>query len=278
MDALRRIGTIIGYEWRRALAKKKILVLIILAIAFQTLIMVVFSQFVGTMFLTNEAMSFMWIFGVLQGQGLFVQLIAIITAGGSMSEEYEHGMADILLSKPITRGEYMSGKFLGGFSLLAMVEALTTFVGVVLSLWFFGAQSGLQFAPLMFLAIVYSSLIFFCLSFMFSEVFRGSTLAMLIAFGILIASSVISPILAMLYSMTGEHSYIYLSKGIPTWAATNFPSLLMSELITTPSTVLSAGDLEALYQAAMIIAVYAIIFIVIAAYRLLKSDVTKKTA
>ena len=278
MDALRRIAVIAGYEWRRALAKKKILVLIILAIAFQTLIMVVFSQFVGTMFLTNEAMSFMWIFGVLQGQGLFVQLIAIITAGGSMSEEYEHGTADILLSKPITRGEYMSGKFLGGFSLLAMVEALTTFVGVVLSLWFFGAQSGLQFAPLMFLAIVYSSLIFFCLSFMFSEVFRGSTLAMLIAFGILIASSVISPILAMLYSMTGEHSYIYLSKGIPTWAATNFPSLLMSELITTPSTVLSVADLEALYQAAMIIAVYAIIFIVIAAYRLLKSDVTKKTA
>jgi len=278
MDALRRVAVIAGYEWKRALAKKKILALIILAIAFQTLIMVVFSQFVGTMFLTNEAMSFMWIFGVLQGQGLFVQLIAIITAGGSMSEEYEHGTADILLSKPITRVEYMFGKFLGGFSLLAMVEALTTFVGVVLSLWFFGAQSGLQFAPLMFLAIVYSSLIFFCLSFMSSEVFRGSTLAMLVAFGILIASSVISPILAMLYSMTGEHSYIYLSKGIPTWAATSFPSLLMSELITTPSTVLSAGDLEALYQAAMIIAVYAIIFIVIATYRLLKSDVTKKTA
>lgn len=278
MDALRRVGTIIGYEWRRALAKKKILALIILAIAFQTLIMVVFSQFVGTMFLTNEAMSFMWIFGVLEGQGLFVPLIAIITAGGSMSEEYEHGTADILLSKPITRVEYMSGKFLGGFSLLAMVEALTTFVGVVLSLWFFGAQSGLQFAPLMFLAIVYSSLIFFCLSFMFSEVFRGSTLAMLVAFGILIASSVISPILAALYSMSGQYLYVYLSRGIPTWAATSFPSLLMSELIATPSTMLSVADLEALYQAAMIIAVYAIIFIVIAAYRLLKSDVTKKTA
>ena len=278
MDALRRVAVIAGYEWRRALAKKKILALIILAIAFQTLIMVVFSQFVGTMLLTNEAMSFMWIFGVLEGQCLFVQLIAIIVAGGSMSEEYEHGTADILLSKPIRRVEYMFGKFLGGFSLLAMVEALTTFAGVVLSLWFFGAQSGLQFAPLMFLAIVYSSLIFFCLSFMFSEVFRGSTLAMLAAFGVLIASTVISPFLAMLYSTTGQQSYIYLIKGIPTWAATNFPSLLMSELITTPSTVLSVTDREALYQAAMIIAVYAIIFIVIAAYRLLKSDVTKKTA
>lgn len=278
MDALRRVAVIAGYEWRRALAKKKILALIILAIAFQTLIMVVFSQFVGTMFLTNEAMSFMWIFGVLEGQGLFVQLIAIIVAGGSMSEEYEHGTADILLSKPITRVEYMSGKFLGGLSLLAMVEALITFVGVVLSLWFFGAQSGLQFAPLMFLAIVYSSLIFFCLSFMFSEVFRGTTLAILLAFAILIASSVISPILAALYSMGGQYLYVYLSRGIPTWAATSFPSLLMSELITTPSTVLSVADREALYQAAMIIAVYAIIFIAIAAYRLLKSDVTKKTA
>jgi len=278
MGGLRRVGTIIGYEWRRALAKKKILALIILAIAFQTLIMVAFSRFVGTMFLSNEAGSFMWILGVLEGQGLFVQLIAIMVAGGSMSEEYEHGTADILLSKPITRVEYMCGKFLGGFSLLAMIEALTTSVGVVLSLWFFGAQTGLQFAPLMFLAMVYSSLIFFCLSFMFSEVFRGSTLAMLMAFGILIASSVIGPILTALYSISGQHLYVDLGRGIPTWAATSFPSLLMSELMTAPRTLLPGADSEALYQAAIIIAVYAVIFIVIAAYRLLKSDVTKKTA
>jgi len=278
MGGLRRVGTIIGYEWKRALAKKKILALIILAIAFQTLIMVAFSRFVGTMFLTNDAGSFMWILGVLEGQGLFVPLIAIMVAGGSMSEEYEHGTADILLSKPITRVEYMCGKFLGGFSLLAMIEALTTFVGVVLSLWFFGAQTGLQFAPLMFLAVVYSSLIFFCLSFMFSEVFRGSTLAMLMAFGILIASSVIGPILTALYSLSGQHLYVDLGKGIPTWAATSFPSLVMSELITAPRAVLPVADSEALYQAAIIIAVYAVIFIVIAAYRLLKSDVTKKTA
>lgn len=278
MGGLGRVATIIGYEWRRALAKKKILALIILAIAFQTLIMVAFSRFVGTMFLTSEAGSSMWILGVLQGQGLFVQLIAIMVAGGSMSEEYEHGTADILLSKPITRVEYMCGKFLGGFSLLAMIEALTTFVGVVLSLWFFGAQSSLQFAPLMLLAVVYSSLIFFCLSFMFSEVFRGSTLAMLMAFGILIASSVIGPILTVLYSMSGQHLYVDLGKGIPTWAATSFPSLLMSELITAPLNVLPMPDSEALYQAAIIIAVYAVIFVVIAVYRLLKSDVTKKTA
>jgi ABC-2 type transport system permease protein len=264
MGALGRVAVIIGYEWRRALAKKKILALIILAVAFQALVMISLSQVSLVGFYTS---SLVWILGVLAGQELFVPLIAIITAGGSMSEEYEHGTADILLSKPITRLEYLFGKFLGGFFLLAMIEALTTIVGIVLSLSFFGEQSNLQFALVMFLAIVYSSLLFFSLSFMCSEVFRGSTLAMLIAFGTLIASIVISSILAYLPSMSA------LSKGIPTWAATNFPSLLMSELITGFGT----ADPEALLQAAIIIAVYAVIFILIAAYRLLKSDVSKKT-
>src|SRR5208337_3458341 len=153
--------------------------------------------------------------------------------------------------KPIKRTEYISGKFLGGFSLLAMVEALITFVGVVLSVGFFGAQNGLQFAPIMFLAIAYSSLIFFCLSFMFSEVFRGTTLAILLAFAILIASFIMTPILTFLYGAS--------ARAIPTWAATNFPSLVMSELITA-SSVLPPSDLGALAQASLIIAAYAIAF------------------
>jgi ABC-2 type transport system permease protein len=225
---------------------------------------------------------------------LFVQLIAIITAGGATSEEYEHGTADILLSKPIRRLEYLIGKFLGGFSLLAIVEGLMTFVGVVLAVWFFGPQNGLQYAPLMFLAIVYSSLIFFCMSFMFSEVFRRSTLAMLVAFAIFIISSIMSQLLAMLYGISGNYLYFYLSRGIPTWAATYFPSLLMTQLMTLPSGVVAVDPLisievngrrvseailvgEALQQAAIIIAVYTVIFILIAAYKLVKSDVTKKT-
>ena len=299
MNALQRVAVIVGYEWRRALAKKKVLALIILAVAFQILIMVIFSRFTaGTMFLTEEAKPFMWIFGVLQGQGLFVQLIAIIIAGGSMSEEYEHGTADVLLSKPVTKVEYLSGKFLGGFSLLALVEVFTTVVGVILASWFFGPQNGLQYVPLMFLAILYATLIFFCLSFMFSEVLRKGTLAMLIALAILFASSIIGQFSAILYGITDDYLYFVLSRGIPTWGANYLPSLLMRELMTIPHTFFldSVNDplipieatkrgvseailaKEALQQAAMIVAVYAIIFILVAVYRFLRSDVTKKTA
>jgi ABC-2 type transport system permease protein len=268
MSAFRRVAVIAGYEWRRAMAKKKVLALIILAIAFQALVIVgVYEVYRATgMVFLGSGSGLVWIGAVLEGV-LFVQLIAIVVGGGSMSEEYEHGTADILLSKPITRVDYVFGKFLGGLSLLAMFEALTTFVGVVLSLVFFGVQSDLQFAPLMFLAILYSSLIFFCLSFMFSEVFRGTTLAILLAFAVLIASPIISSILSLLNVST---------RALPTWAATTLPSLVMSELVTE-SSVLPAADTGALLEAALIIALYAIAFILIAAYRLLKSDVTKKT-
>jgi len=271
MSAFRRIGTLIGYEWRRALAKKKVLALVILAIAFQTLLTLgVYEVYraTGTASVGGFSLHFMWILAV--GEGLFfVQVIAVVVAGGSMSEEYEHGTADVLLSKPIRRVEYMLGKFLGGFSLLFMAEALITLVAAVLSLGFFGAQNALQFAPLMFLAIAYSSLIFFSLSFMFSEVFRGTTLAMLLALAVLFASYILGPLLSLVYAND--------TRAFPTWAATSFPSLVLSEVVSA-SNVLPPADFGALSQAALIIALYAIASILIAAIRLVKSDVTKKAA
>jgi ABC-2 type transport system permease protein len=273
VGALGRVRVIAGYEWKRAVAKKSVLALVILAVAIQTLVVVSIYEFSRSSGIASFGSSndFVWILAVLGGGGegaFFVQLIAIIIAGGSMSDEYEHGTADILLSKPISRIEYLFGKFLGGFSMLAAVEALITLVGVVLSIGFFGAQSYLQFAPLMFLAMAYSSLIFFCLSFMFSEVLRRTTLAILVAFALYIASSVITPILGLFYGT--------VERATPTWAATSFPGFLMSELITARNTGLPTVDTGALNEAALIVAVYAIIFVIIAAYRLLKSDVTKK--
>src|SRR4030042_3376742 len=108
MNTLQRVLVIVGYEWKRALAKKKILALVILAIVIQVLPFIAFTQ-ISPGFLTEEAKATMWIFGALGGQSLFIQLVAMIIAGGSMSEEYEHGTADILASKTIRRLEYLAG-------------------------------------------------------------------------------------------------------------------------------------------------------------------------
>ena len=281
MNTLQRIFVILSYEWNRALAKKKVLALVILGIVIQVLPFVAFTQ-VAPGFLTDEAKATMWIFGALGGQSLFIQLVAIIVAGGSMSEEYEHGTADMLLSKPIRRVEYLTGKFLGGFSLLVAVEALMVTTGVLMGYAFFGPQNDLQYAPLIFAAIAYSSLLFFSLTFMFGEVLRKGTLAMLTAIGVFIASQILYGVLLILHAFSvaaGEPNQLYVdvSKLLPTWSAGNLPTLIASELmpvLRNPLITLTTGEIV---LPAAIIAVYFIVSVAITVTRLLKSDVAKKT-
>ena len=286
MGFLQRSANLVTYELRRALAKKKVYVLVILALALQ---IGVFSLLYY--FFTNPPPGFdilepfleeikasMWLVGVLGPQGLFMPLIAIVIAGGSMSEEYEHGTADTLLSKPITKIEYMTGKFLGGLSLLGFVMALTTAVGATLAYGLFGPQESIQFVPVIYLVLLYANLLFFSMTFMFSEVFRRTTLSMLAGIGILVASLFIGTYLSIMYAMTQEQLYLEISKWLPNWSVSNLPSFVASELITAPESPfvsLMSGDIQ---LAVVIIAVYTVASILIATLRLVMSDVTKKAS
>jgi ABC-2 type transport system permease protein len=289
MNALQRVAVIVGYEWRRALAKKWFFALVILAFAVQVLIFVVFN-FLFTnpppgmppvlLQALEQIKPLMWIVEVLTPQGFFMSLIVIMIAGGSMSEEYEHGTSDILLSKPITKLEYMTGKYLGGLSLLSFVAALTTILGVILAIIFFSPQESLQFIPHIYLAIVYSNLVFLSLAFMFSEVLRRTTLSYFSAIGVFIASLVISGVLSAVHSFTGEQLYLDVSKWLPDWGVSNFPSFVMGKLLDIPSNpfISSAQGDSDLLLAGVSVAVYTIILIVLTTIRLVRSDVTKKTA
>jgi len=290
MNALRRVAVIIGYEWRRALAKKWFFALVILAFAIQVLVFVVFN-FLFTNppanlppFIRNalgQIKPFMWTVEVLIPQLFFMMpLIVIMIAGGSMSEEYEQGTSDILLSKPITKLEYMTGKYLGGLSLLSFVAALTTILGAVLAIAFFSPQESLQFIPHIYLAIVYSNLVFLSLAFMFSEVLRRTTLSYFSAIGVFIASIVISGVLSAVYSFTWEQLYLDVSKWLPDWGATNFSSFVREKLMNVPVTPLTPSTQGGsdLLLAGAFIAAYTAIFILVATIRIVRSDVTKKAA
>ena len=286
MGFLQRSANLATYEWKRALAKKKLLVLVILVLALQVGLFVLLYYF-----FTNpppgftitgpsleEVKASMWLVGVLGTQSLFIPLIAIMIAGGSISEEYEHGTADILLSKPITKIEYMTGKFLGGLSLLGFVIALTTTVGATLAYGLFGPQESIQFVPVIYLVLLYSNMLFFSMAFMFSEVLRRTTLSILAVIGILVASAFIGGILSAMYFISGgEQLYLEISKWLPNWSVSNLPSFVASELITAPESPfvsLPGGDIQ---LAAAIIAAYTIASILIATVKLVRSDVTKRT-
>lgn len=286
MNGLRRVAVIIGYEWRRALAKKKFLALVILVFAVQITVFVVFNHLLtnpplGLEIPLEQIKPLMWTLEVLAPQGFFTMLIAIMIGGGSMSEEYEHGTADIILSKPISRIEYVAGKYLGGLSLFSFIMALTTVLGVALSIAFFSPQESLQFVPHIYLAVVYSNLIFLSLAFMFGEVFRRTTLALLSAIGVFIASNVISGILTMVHMIAQEQIYLDASKWLPDWCVSNFPNFVTRELnINVPlfgGMLVSAEETE-IFLAGALIAVYTIAFVVIAVVKIIRSDVTKKTA
>jgi len=287
MGFLQRFANLITYEWKRALAKKKFFVLVILALVLQVGLFILLYYFftnpppgftiIGPSL--EEVKAMMWLVGVLGPQGLFIPLVAIVIAGGSMSEEYEQGTADILLSKPITKIEYMTGKFLGGLSLLGFVIALTTALGATLAYGLFGPQESIQFVPIIYLVLFYSNILFFSMAFMFSEVFRRTTLSMLAVIGILVASLFIGGILSTMYFISGgEQLYLEISKWLPNWSVSNLPSFVASELIAAPENPFVSvlgGDIQ---LAAAIIAVYTVASILIATLRLVRSDVTKKGA
>jgi len=127
------------------------------------------------------------------------------------------------------------------------------------------------------LAIVYSNLVFLSLAFTFSEVFRRTTLALLSAVGIFIASMVTSGVLSAVYAFTQEQLYLDASKWLPNWCVSNFPNFVISELVGILSTpFVSVGQAETVLAGALI-AAYTTIFIAVAVIKLAKSDVTKKT-
>ncbi len=81
----------------------------------------------------------------------------------------------------------------------------------------------------------------------------------------------------MYFMSGGEQLYLEISKWLPNWSVSNLPSFVASELIAAPENPfisVMGGDIQ---LAATIIAVYTIPSILIAALKLIRSDVTKRT-
>lgn len=298
MNALQRVATVIGYEWRKALARKKFIALIVLVFAFQIIILIVFTHIFNNpqdnYFQLERAIEqtkrLMWIVEVLAPQGFFTSLVAIMIVSGFMSEEPKKAKANI--SEPITEIERLTGRYLAGLSLLSFATALTTMFGAILAVAFFSPQENLQYIPHIYLAIVYSNLVFLSLAFMLSEIFRRTKLVIWSAVGVVVASLTIGGFLYAAYRYTEDLLYLEVSKWLPSWSVLNFPSFLMGKLLNwnysnfpymmgewldAPSVMFAGLEHEDLLLASSIIATYTIIFttvfIVVAIIRLVRSSV-----
>src|SRR5438552_2646085 len=164
------------YEIKRAIARRKVLALIAFTVLLDTLPYYALST-AGTTLIPGSAYPYIWVAGVFAVQPLFLNFTAILIAAGAMSEEYEQGTAELLLSKPVERNDYFAGKFLGGYTLFLTILAFNTVLSVASAFTFFGTQFGLEILPGLFLVQAFAALIFYSLAFMLGELVRRSSLA-----------------------------------------------------------------------------------------------------
>jgi len=134
---IRKMRTLALYELRRSVARKKVLALVILTILVDTL-PYYFLSTAGSSSVPLAARPYLWVVGVFLPQAFFLQFIALFISAGSMSEEYEQGTAEVLLSKPVGRDEYFFGKLIGGYTLLVLVVILYAVLSVASASFSFG--------------------------------------------------------------------------------------------------------------------------------------------
>jgi ABC-2 type transport system permease protein len=269
------------YEIRRALARKKVL-----AMAAFTALLVTVPYFIlsttGATFIPAQLYPYLWVAGVIAPFALFIQFIAILIAAGAMSEEYEAGTAELLLAKPVSRTEFLVGKFLGGYVLLTLLIILNAVLSVMAATLTYGPQAGLWTLPGVVAVEVYSSALFFSVAFMVGELVRRSSLAYILASALIISSQIIGTYLVVAYELTGSALYNAIHMYLPTTIAGSIApqyeqSLLPSAAGRLFQLVLGpAGGTPPEASAAVLVAVFLVASVTVALGYFRWADVAKR--
>jgi ABC-2 type transport system permease protein len=199
-----------------------------------------------------------------------------------MSEEYESGTAEVLLSKPVSRDEYFFGKFLGGYGLLFGILVLDATLTVTSATFVFGPQVDLGILPMIVVSQVFAASVFYSVAFMLGELVRRSSLSYIIAASVFFTSEIIGGILDFLYDLTGTGIYLTANRYLPTSPVDSLPLLLAEPRIpNTASEIFKLGPLAtpvetSVLASALLIVAYAVTAVSIALAYFGRTDVAKR--
>jgi ABC-2 type transport system permease protein len=282
-EGINKVIVVSLYELRRALARKKVLVLIYLSLIFEVAVYI-------ALFYVKDNTSFreilpaigniLWLVGTLLPQSLLIHFIALSISSGSLSEEYEQGTVDFFLTKPIGRAEFVLGKYLGGLTLVVLIYLLMVTLSILLSWILFQPQGNLIYLPQIFASVVISALAFYSLGFMTGEVFRRSSIAYIISSTILISSLLIGIVLNFVYGFTKNSIYIMIAKALPNWGATQLPIFIASSIpnssVILPFLEVGPSLNGTIYEALGYVVSYSISFTLISLLSFLSRDIPKR--
>jgi len=274
-----RVLTFARYEIRRAVARKKVLALVALTVLISTAPYYALYA-THTSLVTPPLRPYLWVLGVFLPQAFFLQFTALLIAAGSMSEEYEQGTAEVLLSKPVSREEYFFGKYLGGYVLVVGIVILDVVLSISSATFVFGPQQQLDVEPTILVAQVFAALVFYSFAFMVGELMRRSSLSYILSASVFFTSEVVGVFLNILYSLTGTDVYKVANYYLPTSPVDSLPLLLAEPKF--PSSVqlvfrFAATPVEpSIVVSALLIAVYFLSAVLIALAYFSGMDVAKR--
>jgi ABC-2 type transport system permease protein len=270
------VYTFLLYEIKRSIARRKVL-----ALGFFTLLIGTVPYYLlayvgggsGLAQLLAPDYPYIWVAGVFLPQGLFIQFTAILIAGGAMSEEYEQGTAELLLSKPVTKTEYFLGKFLGGYVLLGFIILLNMVLAVISATITFGRQVELGTLPQLFVTQVFAGVLFFTVAFMIGELMRRSSLSYIVSSALFFTSEIFGVYLAVIFSFTGKEFYRQVEMYLPTSPVSSLPLQIESQYLPTSVTSLlrlvgggGAVETSTTFSFLLILAYFASAFAIAFAY------------
>jgi len=217
-----RIGVFLAYEYRRAIARRKVVALVVFTVLLDTVPYYALVTNAPNL-IPPQYHPYVWVIGVYAPLSIFLQFIAILIAAGAMSEEYEQGTAELLLSKPVSKAEYFIGKYLGGYTLLLTLILLNSGLTILSAYTSFGVQLGLGALPYVLLGECISSSVFFSLAFMVGELVRRSSLSYIISSAIFFTSEILGVYFGLISSITGSKLYLHLERVLPTSPVDSLP-------------------------------------------------------
>lgn len=237
MSAFEVIFAFTKYEMRRAIARRKVLILVAFTILLCTLPYYGLSRIADR--IPAPDYPYIWVTVISFVGPLFLNFTAVLIAAGAMSEEYDQGTAELLLSKPVKRSEYFIGKFLGGYLLFLAILGLDVFLSVASAYSTFGVQLDLGLVPGFILAQAFASLLFYSLAFMLGELLRRSSLAYIFSSALFFSSFIAGIYLDLIYTLTNNAFYRLAQGYLPTSPADSLAQqYLLSNLPPSISFVL----------------------------------------
>jgi ABC-2 type transport system permease protein len=276
----KKIIAIASYEIKRAFSRKKVLALIILTVLIATVPYYLLKSANVPIF-TPDQYGYLWVLGILVPNGFFIPFTALLIAAGSMSEEYEQGTAEILLSKPISRDEFISGKYLGGLVLLQIVVLINALLTLSSATLTFGEQSALEALPWTVGAQALSSIVFYSIAFLAGELVRRSSLSYIIASAVYFSSAIASIYLRVIYQVTFASWYQTVNYYLPTSAVSSLPVLVGQHFLPPPAIslmrLLGISAVEnSISLSIVLIVVYSVISFLVARLYFVHADISKK--